>query len=91
MSRTAPTIIVRERTNHNNGGRWWTTWSEETRSWKKAWAIVDQCGADRDACRKWQAESGLWFLDIGGVEERTEFKAFLADLDVPGVPRPVAC
>lgn len=66
-------IVVRSRAKLINGV-WYTEWSETTRSWKKAWAIVDDCDASRDECHKWKI-GNTQFLDIGGVSEAAERNA----------------
>ena len=84
MRRDKPhiSIMVRSRVqsceSHSDGSpRFYTEWHETTRSWKKAWRIVDEC-ADRSECRKWRTndQSAYWFLDIGGVDERATCQAW---------------
>ena len=85
-------IMVRSRVrscNDNEDGspRFYTEWSETTASWKKAWAIVDDC-ADRGECHKWRLgeDSDFYFLDIGGTAEmaaqREWFRAFMERMGV---------
>ena len=77
MSR--PQIVVRSRYRDHNGD-WQTEWVETTRSWRKAWSIVDETDTARSECHKFQVIGGDWFLDLGGAEEHREKTAEIAAL-----------
>lgn len=73
-------ITVRSRVKKANGD-WYTAWLERCHSWKKAWSIVDNCGAERSECHKWSTPKKLaHFIDIDGAQERKENDAALAAL-----------
>lgn len=69
------TIFVRSRVGV--GACTYTEWMEKAYSWRRAWAIVDGCFADRRDCRKWQTVGGDWFLDIERRrgDEQTDHRA----------------
>lgn len=64
-------LTIKVRSRDDRFGGWNTEWMETAHSWPAAWKIVDEAGADRSTCRKWQS-GDTWFLDIDGVREHEQ-------------------
>jgi hypothetical protein len=64
LRRNARKVTVRSMRADANGMR--AEWTEDAKSFRAAWGIVDSCGATKDDCKVYHVVDGIWHIDISG-------------------------